>query len=163
MKQGDLQALFLQGRLSLTAEDQESDQEIESLLDSWITHIRVLAELLTVWPTSPVMTLFFITQKHLFGQLDGVLSHELPTPTFATEDAIFIHGLHDQIPYAVLSPQGMLVNGYWEANISTKIPIHAGHHILIKWANETLGSANGSGEFDTLVELKQVISPKRWK
>lgn len=154
--------MFYQSRSSLAVEDQESDAEIMILLDGWINYMRVLGELITVYDVSPVAITFFLTQKHRFDDISATQTFDEPISTFATEDAFAIHGLPDTIPWVVLMAKTSAAGEYFDFQVFETIPLHAGHDLTFDHGSETLGSTNNTGEFDIIMECKQIIAREKW-
>ncbi len=162
MKQGNQQALFYHVR-EATVQSTDDVQTIEILLDGWIQKISVLCELGTVLNVAPTFVSILVTSKSHDDYISTNLTMRKPLSAHSTEDAMAIHGLPDMIPFVFFFSQDDDANTMVDLELYIASRITSGHSLKVLVNMTDFDGNNTAGDVITQIEIKQVVSPRKFQ
>lgn len=165
MRQKNRQALYYTGFTSL-AESEEEVVLIDTLVDGWLTKLHFFFEVTTLLDLSPELIMVHASSIDTFETLGTaqVAPNPMNSTQWATgESAAVFHMRQDTMGYYIIWPQTLLAENWMDFHEVIHHEMKAGQQLDIRTESIAMGADNGAGLINVNQEIKNVISPYKFK
>lgn len=160
MRQGNKQSLLYQWFDSLLKSEDEVGT-FRILLDGWISRIRIISEVVTALDTVDEIVTILLSAREQDSQISTSQTYRNPFGSFAQEEVVAIHGLPDITPFPFFWTRSMDAGSFLDLELIRTMKVSAGSTLFVYLSSISLAGTNTAGELNTLVDIKQIVNPKR--
>lgn len=165
MRQKNRQAIYYTG-FEAQAEDEETIRTIDTLLDGWLTKLHYFFEVSITLNNSPELIMVHassVDRHETLGALQSAPNPFNSTQWASGESAAVFHQRADEMGYFIIWPQTLDDEAWMDFHEVIHHEMKAGQQLDIITESVALGAINSAGSISINQEIKNVISPYKFK